>query len=52
MSIASLLFVALFTVNAIDAYIIILYPLNVSATEEPPVCSVPLSLDLNWEWEL
>ena len=24
----------------------------VSATEEPPVCSVTLYLDLNWEWEV
>ena len=30
----------------------ILYTLNVSATEEHPVCSVTLYLDLNCEWEV
>ena len=51
-SIASLLFVALFNVDAIDAYTYTVHTECVSVTEEPPVCNVTLYLDLNWEWEV
>ena len=52
-SIASLLFVALFKVDAIDAYIYTIHTECVSVAEEPaPVCNVSLCLDLNWEWKV
>ena len=51
--IASLLFVALFKVDTIDAYTYTVHTECVSVTEEPaPVCNVTLCLDLNWEWEV
>ena len=48
--IASLLCVAPFKVDAIDAYTYTVHTECVSVTVEPPVCN--LCLDLNWEWKV